>query len=171
MRRLFLIIVFALATTGVAASSAGSATSKSSFLVFSELSTSAAGNGATIDTELEGSFDPAAKTASGEGEYDSTAIGSGTFTLTRLIAFQFYGCGFVENIDLDDDSLCGGRVVFAVHFTPDVGAPFDGTIEVNCQIHGPSNQAPPGTSEGIKIDTRGINFNKHVSGDNVFIKT
>jgi hypothetical protein len=171
MRRLFLIIVLALATAALTAGGAGSATSKSSFLVFTEPSTSAAGGGATIETELAGSFNVAAKTASGEGEYSSAAIGSGTFTLTRLIAFQFYGCGFVDDIDLGDASLCGGRALFAVHFTPDVGAPFDGTIEINCQIHGPSNQAPPGTSEGTKVNTRGINFNKHVSGENVFIKT
>jgi hypothetical protein len=47
---------------------------------------------------------------------------------------------------------CGGRVLLAAHFTPNAGAPFDGTIEINCQI-------------------RGINLNKHVMGDNVFIKT
>jgi hypothetical protein len=170
MRRLFVIIVLALATAGLTASSAGSATSKSSYLVFSELSTTASGSGATIETELAGTFDVATKQASGEGEYDSAAIGSGSFTLTRLIAFQFYGCGFVEDIDLEDDTLCGGRVLIAVHFTPDAGAPFDGTIEINCQIHGPSNQPPPGTSEGIKVNVRGVNFNKHVSGDNVLIK-
>ncbi|MCA1698109.1 MAG: hypothetical protein LC790_04080 [Actinobacteria bacterium] len=171
MRRLVLIVVFALAAVGLAAGSAGSATSESSYLVFSEPSTTASGNGATIETELEGSFNAATKQADGEGEYESAAIGSGHFSLTRVIAFQFYGCGYVEDINLNDPTLCGGRLLLAVHFTPDAGAPFDGTIEINCQIHGPSNQAPPGTSEGIKINTRGVNFNKHVSGDNVFIKT
>ena len=127
--------------------------------------------GATIQTELAGSFDAGAKTASGSGEYESAAIGDGTFSLTRLVAFQFYGCGYFEDFNLGDPTLCGGRVMFAVHFTPDVGAPFDGTIEINCQIHGASNQPPPGTSEGIKINTRGVNFNKHVTGDNVFIQT
>jgi hypothetical protein len=170
MRRLILMIVLALAAAVLAAGSAGSATSKSSFVVFSE-ATTAAGGGATIDTELEGSFNAGAKTASGTGGYSSAAIGSGEFTLTRLITFQFYGCGFVGDTDLGDPTLCGGRALFAVHFTPDAGAPFDGTIEVNCQIHGPSNQPPPGTSEGAKINARGINFNKHVEGDNVFIKS
>src|SRR5919201_4651586 len=106
MRRLLLIIVLALGGVGLTATSAGSATSKSSFLVFSEPSLTASGDGATIETELAGSFDAATKKASGEGEYDSNAIGSGSFTLTRLIAFQFYGCGFVEDIDLGDSSLC-----------------------------------------------------------------
>ncbi len=171
MRRLILMIVLALAAAVLVAGSAGSATSKSSYLVFTEPTTTAAGGGATIDTELAGSFDAGAKTASGGGEYSSAAIGNGEFTLTRLITFQSYGCGFFEDIDLGDPTLCGGRVVFAVHFIPDGGAPFDGTIEVNCQTHGPSNQAPPGTSEGVKVNTRGINFNKHVTGDNVFIKS
>jgi len=76
-----------------------------------------------------------------------------------------------EDRDRGQPLLCGGRALFAVQFHPKAGAPFDGTIEINCQIHGASNQAPPGTSEGIKINTRGVNFNKHVDGDNVFIKT
>ena len=59
---------------------------------------------------------------------------------------------------------CGGLTTGAT-------APFDGTIEINCQLHGPSTQPSPGTSEGIKVNTRGVNFNKHVNGDNVFIQT
>ena len=43
--------------------------------------------------------------------------------------------------------------------------------EVNCQIHDPGGQAPPGTSEGVKINARGVNFNKHVTGDNLFVMT
>ncbi len=170
MRRLILMIGFVLLAVGLTAG-ASTATSKASYLVFSELSVTAAGGGATIQTELAGSFDAGAKTASGSGAYESAAIGDGTFSLTRLVAFQFYGCGYFEDVNLGDPTLCGGRVMFAVHFTPDVGAPFDGTIEINCQIHGASNQPPPGTSEGIKINTRGVNFNKHVTGDNVFIQT
>jgi len=171
MRRFILIIGFALLAVGLAVGSASTATSKASYVVFSDLSVTAAGGGATIQTELEGSFDANAKTASGSGEYESAAIGDGVFSLTRLVAFQFYGCGYFEDINLGDPTLCGGRVLFAVHFTPDAGAPFDGTIEINCQIHGASNQPPPGTSEGIKINTRSVNFNKHVTGDNVFIQT
>jgi hypothetical protein len=26
----------------------------------------------------------------------------------------------------------------------------------------------PGTSEGVKVNARGINFNEHVTGDNLF---
>jgi hypothetical protein len=45
----------------------------------------------------------------------------------------------------------------------------DALYEVNCQIHDPGGQTPPGTSEGVKINARGINFNKHVTGDNLFV--
>ena len=171
MRRLTLLIGLVSLAVALTAGGANTATSKASYLVFSGLSTTASGNGATIGTELIGSFDAGAKTAIGSGVYESAAVGDGTFTLTRLITFQFYGCGFFENFDLQDPTLCGGRALFAVRFTPAVGAPFDGTIEINCQIHGASNQAPPGTSEGIKVNMRGVDFNKHVSGDNVFIHT
>ena len=90
------------------------------------------------------------------------------FTLTRLVAFQFYGCGGVEDTPLPPD-FCGGRVLLAVHATTSTGEQADGLLEVNCQIHDPGGQAPPGTSEGVKVNARGINFNKHVTGDNLFV--
>src|SRR2546429_5931714 len=162
-------IALAFTVTCVTAVSAGTATSKSKIHVFTEPTVTAAASGATIETELAGSFDAQAKTASGSGTYSSATAGSGSFSLTGLIAFQFYGCGFVDDIDLGDPSLCGGRAIFAVHFVPDVGPAFDGSLEVDCQLHGADNQPPPGTSEGVKVNMRGINFNKHVTGDNVFV--
>ena len=109
----------------------------------------------------------------GEGEFavkaGNTTLEHGTFELTGLVAFQFYGCGYVADINLGDNSLCGGRALFTVHAVPSTGEPGDGLLEVNCQIHGPNNQPPPGTNEGIKVNARGINFNKHVTGDNLFV--
>ena len=171
MKRLGFAMALAFTVAGLTAVSAGTATSKSTFLVFTEPTVTAAASGATIETELAGSFDAQAKTASGSGTYSSATAGSGSFSLTGLIAFQFYGCGFVDDIDLGDPSLCGGRAIFAVHFAPDVGPAFDGSLEIDCQIHGADNQPPPGTSEGVKVNMRGINFNKHVTGDNVFVET
>jgi hypothetical protein len=148
------------------------ATSKSSFEVFVEPTISAASNGLTLETELEGTFSVAAKTASGSGSYTvmggSTALESGTFTLTRLVAFQFYGCGEVEGTALPAN-FCGGRAIFRFHAAATTGEQRDGLYEVNCQIHDPGGQAPPGTSEGVKVNARGINFNKHVTGDNLFV--
>jgi hypothetical protein len=171
MRRFALALAFAFCVSVVAAGSAAAKTSKSSFLVFVEPTISAASNGLTLETEFEGTFNVADKTASGSGSYavmnGATVIESGTFTLTRLVAFQFYGCGEVEGTSLPPD-FCGGRAIFRFHATSSTGEQRDGLIEVNCQIHDPGGQAPPGTSEGVKVNARGINFNKHVTGDNLF---
>jgi hypothetical protein len=172
MRRTAVALAFVFSVAAIAVGSAGSATSKSSFEVFSESET-AASNGLVLEAEFAGMFHAATPTASGEGEFaikaGSTTVEHGTFELTGLVAFQFYGCGFVGDTDLEDSSLCGGRVIFTVHAVTSTGEEGDGLLEVNCQIHGPNNQAPPGTSEGIKVNARGINFNEHVSGDNVFV--
>jgi hypothetical protein len=177
MKRIPFVFAFLFSVAVIAAGSAGSATSKSTFEVFVESTVSAASNGSTLETELEGSFNVANKTASGSGTYSvmagSTVLDSGTFTLTRLVAFQFYGCGEVDTpggpISLPPN-FCGGRVVLAFHATSSsTGEQVDGLYEVNCQIHDPGGQAPPGTSEGVKANARGINFNKHVTGDNLLV--
>jgi hypothetical protein len=177
MRRIALAVAFVFSAVAIAAGGAGSATSKSTFQVFVNETASAASNGLTLNSELAGQFDVAAKTASGDGDWSlvagATEIDHGRFTLTRLVAFQFYGCGEVtedgETISLPPD-FCGGRAIFAIHATSAVtGEQHDGLYEVNCQIHDPGGQAPPGTSEGVKVNARGVNFNKHVTGDNLFV--
>jgi hypothetical protein len=172
MRRIALAVALGFATAAVVAGSAGAATSKSSFEVFVEPTISAASNGLTLESELEGSFNVADKTASGSGSYSvmsgSTVVESGTFTLTRLVAFHFYGCGEVDDTALPAD-FCGGRATFRFHSTATTGEQRDGLLEVNCQIHDPGGRTPPGTSEGVKVNARGVNFNKHVTGDNLFV--
>jgi hypothetical protein len=178
MSRFLMALALAFSAVALAAGSAGSATSKSSFAVFVEPTLSAASNGLMLESEIEGSFDVASKTATGEGSFaliaGSTEIDHGTFELTRLVAFQFYGCGEVtvggERIPLPPD-FCGGRAIFAAHAMSAVtGDERDVLYEVNCQIHDPGGQTPPGTSEGVKANARGVNFNKHVSGDNLFVR-
>ena len=176
MSRFAAALALMLAVAAITAGGAVSRTSKSTFAVFVEETTSAASNGLTLNSEPEGSFNVAAKTASGEGSFEvltgTTEIEHGTFTLTRLVAFQFYGCGEVTTpegpISLPPD-FCGGRVIFEVHAVSASGEQGTGLYEVNCQIHDPGGQAPPGTSEGVKVNARGINFNKHVTGDNLFV--
>jgi hypothetical protein len=177
MRRFAVALAFLLAVAAVTAGSAGSQTSKSAFEVFVEPTISAASNGLTLETELAGSFNVGDKTATGGGSYSlmagATVLDSGTFTLTSLVAFQFYGCGEVTTpdgpISLPPD-FCGGRVLLAVHATSSsTGEQTDGLYEVNCQIHDPGGQAPPGTSEGVKVNARGVNFNTHVTGDNLLV--
>jgi hypothetical protein len=177
MRRIAFVFAFLFSVAAIAAGSAGSATSKSTFEVFVEPTITAASNGLTLETELEGTFNVANKTASGSGTYSvmagTTVLDSGTFTLTRLVAFQFYGCGEVDTPNGPmslPPVLCGGRVILAFHATSSsTGEQVDGLYEVNCQIHDPGGQTPPGTSEGVKANARGINFNTHVTGDNLFV--
>jgi hypothetical protein len=177
MRRIAFVFAFLFSVAAIAAGSAGSATSKSTFEVFVEPTITAASNGLTLETELEGTFNVANKTASGIGTYSvmagTTVLDSGTFTLTRLVAFQFYGCGEVDTPNGPmslPPVFCGGRVILAFHATSSsTGEQVDGLYEVNCQIHDPGGQTPPGTSEGVKANARGINFNTHVTGDNLFV--
>jgi hypothetical protein len=179
MRRFAVALAFLLVVAAISAGTAGSRTSRSTFAVIVEPTTTAASNGLTLQSELEGSFDVADKTASGSGTFSlmagATVLDSGTFTLTRLVAFQFYGCGEVTTPDGPvtlPPELCGGRAIFAFRATSSLTSEqVAGLYEVNCQIHDPGGQAPPGTSEGIKANARGINFNKHVTGDNLFVMT
>src|SRR5439155_17584152 len=138
MKRIVALLSVALSIGAIAAGGAGSATSKSSFAVFVEPTISAASNGLTLETELEGTFDVAAKTASGSGTYavmaGTTVLESGTFSVSRLVAFQFYGCGEVEGMTLPPN-FCGGRAIFTFNSTATTGEQRDGLIEVNCQIH------------------------------------
>jgi hypothetical protein len=177
MRRFVFTLALALSTAAVVVGSAGSTHTRSSFQVLVEETTTAASNGPMLVSELEGSFDVVAKTASGEGSFEvfagGTEVDHGTFTLTRLIAFQFYGCGEVTDedgnpIELPPD-FCGGRALFRIHFTSFTGEEGTAQYEVNCQIHDPGGQAPPGTSEGVKANARGVNFNRHVTGDNLLV--
>jgi hypothetical protein len=57
----------------------------------------------------------------------------------------------------------------AIRSTNTSGQQFDGLLEADCQIHDPGGQTPPGTSEGVKVNARGINFNKHITGDNLLV--
>ena len=178
MRRIAVALAFVFSVAAIFVASAGSATSKSAFLVFVEPTLTGASNGLVLETAVDGgTFNVADKSASGEGEFHlfagSTEIDHGTFTLTGLDAFQFYGCGEVTTPDGPDPlppDLCGGRVILKIHGTSAVtGEQRDALYEVNCQIHDPGGQAPPGTSEGVKINVRGVNFNKHITGDNIFV--
>jgi hypothetical protein len=177
MRRTAAALAFAFSVAAIVVASAGSATSKSSFLVFVEPTTTTSSTGLVLETEMEGSFNVADKTASGDGSFElfagSTEIDHGTFTVTGLVTFQFYGCGEVTTpdgpISLPPD-FCGGRVMLTIHATSAVsGEQRDALYEVNCQIHDPGGQAPPGTSEGVKVNARGVNFNKHLTGDNLLV--
>jgi hypothetical protein len=60
-------------------------------------------------------------------------------------------------------------VILEARATSASGEERDVLYEVNCQIHDPGGRTPPGTSEGVKANARGVNFNKHLTGDNLLV--
>ena len=88
MKRIAVAAAFVFSVAAIAAGSAGSATSSSAFQVFVNETASAASNGLTLNSEVAGQFDVAAKTASGDGDWSlmagATEIDHGTFALTVL---------------------------------------------------------------------------------------
>jgi hypothetical protein len=70
IRRFAFVTALVLSVGVIATGSAGSATEKSAFLVFVEPTLTAASNGLTLETVLEGgTFNVADRSASGEGEF------------------------------------------------------------------------------------------------------
>lgn len=128
-----------------------------------------ASNGDTIAITGEGDFAVHPKSASGGGEFTHTFAGggsaSGTWTVDGLVDFQPYGCGVVFGNPLPPE-LCGGRLSLDVTFTgPDGSLP--GRITIFCVIGAP----PPSVAEGVHVNVPGIaNFNKQVSGMNVYVQ-
>jgi hypothetical protein len=127
-----------------------------------------ADNGDIVTVEGTGTFDVTAKTATGGGTFvhrnaAGDTLGTGTWTASSLVTFQFYGC--------DETGLCGGRATLKVVATPDAAPSLHRTalLEINCQVGSP----PAGTTEGVKLNVQDhINFNKHVEegGATVFIQ-
>lgn len=191
MRRTALVFALALLAALVTVSGAGSKTSKATFDVhvgdnfappLAQPSIARAAKGDTIEIVVTGTFNAAKKSASGSGTFvhthGTTVVTTGTLTLTRTIAFQSYGCGVAPDGSPFPSNFCGGRVLLAAHLVghptsnPSATVERNGVFEVNCQVHSTSFSPPPGTSEGIKLLVKGgPNFNKHVSGANLFVQT
>jgi hypothetical protein len=126
-------------------------------------------NGDTMALTGEGAFAVHPKSASGGGAFTHTFAGggsaSGTWTVTGLVDFQPYGCGVVFGTPLPPN-LCGGRLSLNVTFTGPAGS-LPGRVTVYCVIGAP----PSSAEEGIRANIPGIaNFNKQVSGMNVYVK-
>jgi hypothetical protein len=128
-----------------------------------------ASNGDTVTVSASGALNAATGAASGGGTFihkDSAGNmkASGTFTVSRLIDFSFYGCdgnGFPS-------TLCGGRAALAVQLHPAPSVTLNGILWVTCLIGSP----PSGVMEGIRLNVNDvITFNKSIGGDTVFIAT
>jgi hypothetical protein len=126
------------------------------------------------------SVHPKSVTASGSFTHtgsDGNVVGSGTWTATALRSFEFYGCGVLTFPDPDvilPPDFCGGALKVAVTLTPQgTRLALTGTLTIFCII-GPQTPAthedPSG--EGLTLVVDGVmNFNKIVSGMNVYIMT
>ena len=126
------------------------------------------------------SVHPKSVTASGgftHSDSDGNVVAKGTWSATALRSFEFYGCGVLTFPDPDavlPPNFCGGALKLAVTLTPDgTTLALPGTLTIFCII-GPQTPAthddPSG--EGVTLVVNGLaNFNKIVSGMNVYIKT
>ena len=180
MRRILTLIAGLVLFTGmVATSSASATTSKAAyaFRVGSPTTAAMADNGDVVVMSGSGSMDVSAKTASGGGTFThmsgSTLVGSGTWTASRLLSFQFYGCGHIGATVLPPN-LCGGLAALDVQLVghpagrPDVTIAAEGLLRIDCLIGDP----PPSGEEGVRLNVKDvINFDKTVpeSGTTVFI--
>ena len=134
-----------------------------------------ADNGETITVEGSGLMDVGAKTASGGGtvvhkDAAGNVLATGTFEATRLVSFQFFGCGG----DGVPDFLCGGIAKLNVTITPDFDTSlhFPAVLWIDCVLGNPT----PSAVEGVRLNVKNlINFNKSESeeegsGFTVFLK-
>lgn len=121
---------------------------------------------------------PKSVTASGAFTHTNsggTVVGSGTWTATKLISFEFYGCGVIPALDVTlPSNLCGGALKLRVNLTPTgTTTTLRGILTIFCII-GPQAPTPHSTpsGEGIRLVVPGTaNFNKLVSGMNVYVRT
>jgi hypothetical protein len=141
-----------------------------------------ASNGDTLALTGMGVFSTHPKTVTASGAFTHNVAGGGTFTgtwtATDLLSFEFYGCGVIPSIGATlPPNFCGGALKMRVVFTPaGTSLTIPGIITVFCVI-GP--QAPPPHDnptepgeEGATAVVPGIaNFNKIVSGMNLYIQT
>jgi hypothetical protein len=141
-----------------------------------------ASNGDTLAITGMGVFSTHPKTVTASGEFTHDVAGggmaTGAWTATDLLSFQFYGCGVVPSIGVTTPpDSCGGALKMRVVLTPaGTSLTIPGIITVFCVI-GPQappphdNPAQPG-EEGMTAVVPGIaNFNKIVSGMNVYVQT
>lgn len=126
--------------------------------------TAASAGGETIDVYGKGTLEIHDKTATGLGyyAYGDATLGSGTWSVVELISFDPYG---------DDPATCvasGGKAVFKIALD-EAG---DGTIdsEANLTIRCCGGNSPAGCDEGIRVDTKRVNFNTEVDGVIVFLE-
>jgi hypothetical protein len=141
---------------------------------------SEAPNGDRVAVTGSGVFSVHPKSVAAAGTFTHTdasgnIVGSGIWTATQLLSFEFYGCGVITFADPDivlPPNFCGGALKMRVLLTAGSNQ-FEGVLTVFC-IVGPqtpeSHDEPP--EEGVTLNVADvINFNKIVTGMNIYIRT
>jgi hypothetical protein len=135
-------------------------------------------NGDRVAVTGEGEFQVHPKAVEARGGFThtnaaGTVLATGTWAATRLLDYQSYGCGVVVGNPIPAN-LCGGKLKMAVVLTPDgTSLQIPAILTVFCIIGpNPPNTHDDPSGEGVTLVVPGIvNFNKLVSGDNVYIQT
>ena len=177
MRRL--IVALAISTAFLFAPSAAVANSATHtyLLVMEEPNLGTAANGDVVAITGEGQFSVHPKAVEAEGEFTHTdsngnVLATGTWTATRLLKYQSYGCGEVFGTPIPPE-FCGGAVKMRIALTPDgTSLSLRGILTVFCVIgpHPPHSIFGP-FGEGVTLVVPGIqNFNHSAGGDNVYIQ-
>jgi hypothetical protein len=144
---------------------------------------SQASNGDRIAVTGSGEFSTHPKDVDAAGGFThtnsgGTVVAAGTWETTQLLSFEFYGCGVIESLGATlPPDFCGGALKMRVHLTvrsgPFAGFETDGILTIFCIVgpQAPSSHDDP-SEEGISLVVPGVaNFNKIVSGMNIYIQT
>jgi hypothetical protein len=166
--RIASVVVCVLLGAGTQRSAFGSSQTQTYELHMDVPQVSQAANGEMVSITGSGVFSVNPKTVGATGTFTSQSSGSGTWVATQLLDFQPYGCGIIFGTPIPPN-LCGGKVMLRVVLTDSTsGQQFDGVLWVFCLIGNP----PSSAKEGARLDIVGVNnFNKIVSGGNVYVKT
>jgi hypothetical protein len=146
-------------------------------LVMEQPNVAQAPNGDRVMVTGGGTFSVNPKSVSASGAFthttsSGTTLGSGTWTATQLLSYQSTGCGVVLGMTIPAN-FCGGLLGMRVLLTPTGGQAREGILWVQCIIGpNPPNSRDDESEEGVRLDIPGvINFNKVVTGMNVYIRT
>jgi hypothetical protein len=141
---------------------------------------SEAPNGDSVAVTGGGVFSVHPKSVTASGTFTHTdsggdVVADGTWTATDLLSFEFYGCGIVESVGVIlPPDFCGGALKLRVTLTPTgTSLAIPGVLTIFCIVgpQAPSSHDDP-AEEGIHLVVPGVlNFNRIVSGMNIYIRT
>ena len=185
MKRSILVVlaVVSLLMLGATPALADSNNESATFQLHIEVpNVSEASNGDRVAVAGGGVFSVHAKSVTASGTFTHTTstgtlVAAGTWTATQLLSFEFYGCGVLTFTNPDTTlppNFCGGALKMAVDLTPKgTSLTLQGILTIFC-IVGPQTPTPHSdpSGEGIHLVVPGhANFNKIVSGMNIYIRT